>query len=41
VENIIKDSDEFDSEYATLLADNRASNEDILASIPNFDASKI
>lgn len=41
VKDTIKDSDEFDSEYATLLANNRASNEDILASIPNFDASKI
>lgn len=41
VKDTIKDSDEFDSEYATLVADNRASNEDILASIPNFDASKI
>ena len=41
VKDTIKDSDEFDSEYATLIADNRASNEDILASIPDFDATKI
>jgi hypothetical protein len=41
VRNTIKEADEFNSEYATLLADNRANNEDILASIPNFDASKI
>lgn len=41
VKDTIKDSDEFDSEYATLVADNRASNEDILASIPNFDTTKI
>lgn len=41
VRNMIKEADEFNSEYATLLADNRANNEDILASIPNFDASKI
>lgn len=41
VRNTIKEANEFNSEYATLLADNRANNEDILASIPNFDASKI
>ena len=41
VKDIIKDSDEFDSDYATLVANNWANNEDILASIPDFDATKI
>ena len=39
--NTIKNSDEFDWEYATLLADNWASNSDISTTIPDFDASKI
>lgn len=41
VKEAIQDSDEFDSEYATLLANNWASNSDILSSIPDFDATKI
>ena len=41
VKNSIKDSDEFDSSYATLVADNRASNSDIIATIPDFDATMI
>jgi len=41
VQETIKDSDEFNSEYATLLTDNWASNEDIKASFPEFDETKI
>ena len=41
VKDAIKDSDDFDSSYATLVANNWASNEDILASIPDFDTTKI
>lgn len=41
VKDTIKDSDEFDSNYATLLANDWANNSDIVASISDFDASKI
>lgn len=41
VEDTIKDSDEFDSSYAALVANSWASNSDILASIADFDATKI
>lgn len=41
VKESIINSDEFDSSYATLIANNWASNEDILASIPDFDTKKI
>lgn len=41
VKDTIKDSDEFDWEYTTLLANTWASNSDISASIADFDATKI
>ena len=41
VEESIKDSDEFDSEYATLIANNWTSNEDIKSTISDFDETKI
>ena len=41
VQETIKNSDEFDSTYATLLTDTWASNEDIKESFPEFDETKI
>lgn len=41
VQETIKDSDEFDSNYATLITNNWASNEDIKASFSDFDETKI
>ena len=41
VQNTIKDSDEFDSEYAVLLANDWAENEAIKNSISDFDETKI
>jgi len=41
VQDTIKDSDEFDWEYATLLANNWADNSEIIQLAPNFDATKI
>ena len=41
VQDSIKDSYEFDSEYAVLIADDWASNSDIKSSIPDFDETKI
>ena len=41
VQDSIKDSEEFDSEYAVLVANDWADIEDIKASIPEFDETKI
>jgi len=41
VQDSIKDSDEFDSEYAVLLMNDWANNSDIKASISDFDETKI
>ena len=41
VQETIKNSDEFDSTYATLLTNTWASNEDIKESFPEFDETKI
>ena len=41
VKDAIKDSNEFDNTYATLLANDWASNDDIKASISDFDETKI